>query len=628
MFGTASDYYEVNAGIHRKSARILTAPAVVWYLAFWTNAGQREIEDSEEGAAKIKDKLDNFILALCRVLDEKVGAVNLAPCISGVHLLFNNVCHEGSLSPARINFLSNRQMDVLTSTSRVVSLQFTWKMLIVTIRFEIHTEYFSLSTFVEFGKAGAGPYSDLDSLNRNIDAMLEYFDERSNRLSDQKLTEQLNTYFFYDFWKTYEGEILSHASLRDLTKEGAFNRVFADFRGLILSDRVVDLFDDEEFTDGDRRLRWGQNAKRKLLPLIQPGSGRFRNECAANYMLDGHAFYMGTVGPKLPSTIMDERNPGEFIVYASQRPDSSKTFVNKWQLGRLVNQILLLDTLRLCALKDVKLLHQAGHEFARLDLRTQVAGDATLLFDARAMDLIRETHENLSYITGEFLRSAGTGLLYRIERSRYYVQQFDENLRQLRITRLEGDQPYDQFIKRRVGSEFDFIDRLGIRYARTTGDMDTLGQKVALLQNQLAIAQNKIQSSIYTIQEWGEFALLAALVPYYVVHLLEKIVSEKYIAAITIVLWSASAAFAFWRKTKKLRYSIFLLVLGTVLFFTHIFVSHHFSLAKSEKSLQGPNHSSDDQHNHSRELSDPSVNPLGAQKDSSAPPAAAPPSVK
>jgi hypothetical protein len=628
MFGTAFDYYEVNAGIHRKSARILTAPAVVWYLAFWTNAGQRDIEGSEEGAAEVKHKLDNFILTLCRVLDGKVGAVKLAPCISGVHLLFNKVCHEGSLSPARIDLLSIRQKDVFTSTSRVVSLQFTWKKLDVTIRFEIHTEYFSLSTFVEFDKTGVGPYSDLDSLNRNIGAMLGYFEERSTRSFEQNLTEQLNTYFFYDFWKAYEGEILSHAALRDLIKEGAFNRVFADFRGLILSDQVVNLFEDAEFTDGDRRSRWGQNAKRKLLPLIQPGGGRLRNECAANYMLDGHAFYLGTVGPQLVSTTMDERNPGEFIVYASQRPDSSKTFVNKWQLGRLVNQILLLDTLRLCALKDVKPLHEAGRQFARLDLSTQEAGDATLLFDVGAMDLIRKTHQNLSGITGEFLRNTGSGLLYRIERSRYYVQQFEENLRQLRITRLEGDQPYDQFIKRRLGSEFDFIDRLGIRYARAAGDLVTLGQKVALLQNQLAITQNKIQSSIYTIQEWGEFALLAALVPYYVVHLLEKIVPEKYIAAITIVLWSASAAFAFWRKTKKVRYSIFLLIVGTMLFFTHTFLSQHFLFGKLEKSLKEPNSSSDNQRNHSGESPDISVNSLGAKKDRGAPPAAAPPSAE
>ena len=36
-FKTADDYHELNAGAHRKPPKLLSAPALVWHLAFWTN---------------------------------------------------------------------------------------------------------------------------------------------------------------------------------------------------------------------------------------------------------------------------------------------------------------------------------------------------------------------------------------------------------------------------------------------------------------------------------------------------------------------------------------------------------------------------------------------------------------
>src|SRR5664279_5912837 len=37
MLKAASDYHELNAGAHRKPPKVLSAPSLVWHLAFWTN---------------------------------------------------------------------------------------------------------------------------------------------------------------------------------------------------------------------------------------------------------------------------------------------------------------------------------------------------------------------------------------------------------------------------------------------------------------------------------------------------------------------------------------------------------------------------------------------------------------
>jgi hypothetical protein len=142
MLRAAPDYHELNAGAHRKFPKVLTAPSMIWHLAFWTNVRQKKTPD------QIKDALDEFIIAFCGAVAGKVTGLKLSPCISNICLLFNNTCHRDRPGLGRVE-LDRQQNDIFASTSRAVSVQFVWLKLDVTIRFEIHTEYFSISTFVE-----------------------------------------------------------------------------------------------------------------------------------------------------------------------------------------------------------------------------------------------------------------------------------------------------------------------------------------------------------------------------------------------------------------------------------------------------------------------------------------------
>jgi hypothetical protein len=656
MFKAASDYHELNAGAHRKPPKVLTAPSLVWHLAFWTNFPVLDSggKKSKRSPAQVKNVLDDYILALCTGIAGKVANLQLTPCISGVCLLFGNACSETARTPVKISDLTSRQDDIFRSTIRAVSLQFVWTKLEVSIRFEMYTEYFSISTFVELDKTrekirSGALYSDIDGLNNTIKLILGYLGpnravDDSSRSSDDDLTKQINTYCFHGFWEVFESEILSRDSVADFTKDEIYKQVFADFRGLIASEQAV-KFSDDNFFERDKPASWGQEAKRKFLPLIQhrDRSLHTRYECAVNYMLDGRALYMSTLGPQLPSMSAEKRIPVEFVVYAHQRYNDV-TVVNKWQLGRLVSQILLLGTLRLSALKDVKALHDAGQQLSQLEEFTQAARDAIALTEARVRDpkgnraptseqdqnveekmndSLGEAHKKLNSVAGNFLDETETGLSYRIERSRYYVKQFDDNVKLLRIQRVEGDQPYDQFIRRRLGSEFDFIDRLGIRYERAIRAMETLDQsRLAIIQAKIDEDTNNIQIDIHRIQEWGEFALLAALVPYYVVHLLEKIVPEKFVPEMTIVLWSCSAAFAFWRMTKAIRYSVMAILAGIVLLLIHIFlvseIPHRPSnRVQSQRELQRP---VDGPRDALKQLPDAAARPADVPRDDGTPP--------
>jgi hypothetical protein len=101
---------------------------------------------------------------------------------------------------------------------------------------------------------------------------------------------------------------------------------------------------------------------------------------------------------------------------------------------------------------------------------------------------------------------------------------------------------------------------------RATRNIVTLDQNyLAITQNALVQRANKIdletkgiQSEIHVIQEWGEFALLGALVPYYVMHLVALIVDERsaVVPPLTGLFWSASAILAFFRKFRKTRHVV------------------------------------------------------------------------
>jgi hypothetical protein len=692
MFETAADYHELNAGAHRNPPRILTAPLLVRHLAFWTNPDPQDPGETTKTPEQIKAAVDNYILALCQGLDPTkasdrnkvpgetktadatqapppdetgsaesskaavVSGLQLHPNISEILLLFDTKCDASSYSPTTKR-LNQRQQDIFSSTSRAVWVQFLWKRLDVMIRFEVHTEYFSMSIFVELDKdpkktlAAGGSYSDLDELNRQIEITLEFFDQRNTlekrqrrdkatREDDVRTAGRINKYFFHTFWdNTFSKAILDKASAEatpdkipdaastKATEAKFFQRIFGDFRGLILSEQVVEFDQYGKEIQRARKFTWGEDAKASFLPLIQHPEREGRYECTVNYLLDGRAFYMSTLGPQTPSLAPEQRIPVEFILYANQRfpkrtrvavdpppPDNSKSIVNQWQLGRLVSQFLLLGTLRLCALKDVKLLREASQELSALDESTEEARKAIAAkeaaekkkrdqnrrkrtarknagsgsseseagasgaaesgteagagtdssdIDAEVMDRIAQAHDELNGINRRFLEKTGKGLLYRVERSRYYVQQFDDNVKLLRIKRVEGDQPYDQLIKRRLGSEFDFINRLGIRYERARGTIVTLDQNyLAITQNALVEQANQIDKDIHKIQEWGEFALLAALVPYYVVHLLELFIGETYVPAMTVGVWSICGGIAVFQKFGRYLHSI---ILGAVI---------------------------------------------------------------
>jgi hypothetical protein len=542
----SKDFYQMNAGAHRRRATNFGAPALTWHRAFWidvpssqdsTSSTITDLEAKRKSARiDLKNKIDDFIVefrkfVLTRARMSGPPKCHIHPTVGGMAFLFNRVVDSTYLTPIGANEdLTEIQKDVLYSDNRVVVMEFNWEGIAATARIEIHTEYFLITTIAE-----------LDAVSDTMpefQELVSYLQSVAKPPSppDIASADSLRKFLFLEFWNHRVALMAADTALGEILTDKAFRNLFADFRGLVISGKTHKLPDAPKFGQSEE-LAWGKQIDFKLLPLFTEIK---RYECTASYMLDGRALYMTTLGPQLPEAHDEDLLPLQYIFYIheSDHETGKQAIVSKWQLGRLVDRIHLLGTVRLASLKYLPELRDASTSLSGLDGYVKEArNDRTGGISVRSL---RRAHLQLANIAAKFgeRTKTDTGMSYRVERSRYYVEQFNANLEALRIRRLEGYQRYDEFVRHRLGPVFDFIHRLGIRRERAVNALSLLDQF-------------QIDEDIRTIQAYGEVVLFGALVPYYLTNLAEHLVAPEWMKAFATVLFILSLGVAAWR------YSVF-----------------------------------------------------------------------
>jgi hypothetical protein len=162
------------------------------------------------------------------------------------------------------------------------------------------------------------------------------------------------------------------------------------------------------------------------------------------------------------------------------------------QIGRIVERINAMGTLRLVALRDWTIVRDASTQIQlrgleldtimkrwsegsrqirekferkrrRCPLRKDRYGDRR---DEELQELATDVEKDLIYL-GAALDNIGLsarhGLHFRINRSRYYVDEFQTLLKSLKIGNIDTWLAYDQFVARGLKPAFDFIDSVGTR---------------------------------------------------------------------------------------------------------------------------------------------------------------------
>jgi hypothetical protein len=562
--------YWINNYVHRSSPVRFKAPALVRHVGYWYNdessvpppeATHPIIGRDQLNNLRTREYLDKVIIEFSGTLREKLrqnGTANadqhviVTPNVEDTILLFAD-CWTTDFSKKRTT-LRSRQRDIFFADFRTVTIQFPWHDLaVVTVRFELFTEHFSAFTCVDLHERVSSDVSkrfslDVDATLQNLidRIMLAIGDDKKNGgLSNLNKTEMPKQFFYDTFWESFARDLLASKRIVEIRGHELMRRIFADFRGLILSDELVQF----PYTNFEKPS-WGAAAANKLLPLVSEGN---RWECTASYMLDGHALHMSALGPQAPEISDDQRAPVTYVLYVHQRTISAlfspKRVVSRWQLGLLIDRIHLVETARLAALRDLKTLHGAGESLAELEQllkkARQAAEDQTEVRESQgdehipdrdkasetdtkrdedtySLRVIHNAQRHFNSIGRRYFEKtkSPTGLMHRVERSRFYAALFRANIPALRLARLEGYQRYDQFVDRRLGSSYDFIDRLGNRYERASNALQTV-----YLEN-LTNRSYKTGEEIERLQRFAEAALVGVLIPYYIVSSMSHIAAS------------------------------------------------------------------------------------------------------
>ena len=531
-------YYEINQGAHRKPANLIGAPSIIWHQALW-NADVNFSGHSDD--ARRNDRTDAIKSYLWALYDRLVSR-GCSP---------SNIASRDELTPHP------------GDRSRVFSIEFLWMRLPAIIRFEVHTEYVAITSSVDGSYRPADDVRQTADIDPEFNILYNLFNELS-RLDNDDATfnyQLYHNYIYEKIWAKFDAEILqsstndvllTHGSSADAAK--AVGGRFADFRGLITVESYdVDIPPDQEGTYGNtsqkpfydpnlpvdrsrktihRFQRFSDDSARHKLSKLWSfltavpaplGSGG-RYEYTVSHLIRHRAIYVTALGPQQSGAAGHYREePLYYLVHSSTQCPR--------QIGRVIERLNTLGTLRLAALMWIDKFKEAGFLFRTIerdieDTRTTIFNNLRSTNEGKANSYINEKFDNieivLKNIASLFEQEA---LSYRVARANAYIRNYLQLLSSIDAKRIEGFQPYDTFVLRRLDDSFTFIVGLRERYNEIKESVSSLYQYY-LSQSAHAMARSISSSDgeIKKLQEFAEGLLIAFFLPYYFGSILSHIV--------------------------------------------------------------------------------------------------------
>jgi len=450
---------------------------------------------------------------------------------------------------------------------RSIIIAFRWYASMATIRVEQHTEYTALTCFIDLSrhydddKPQPLPAKPIPEAAKAIDKLKIALDELNTRvasgdLSKSKTETDAHDDAYFAIWDAFYNDVLQTAK----EQEKGLGEVFVDIRGMILGSPLasVDKCEEskiwfqppfwrkvqDEFIDNDKffgnfahldkpLIRSGLEVVMRFWQFIKVRVGDLTlldHEIVACSMQGRQAVYISGLGvqPRDP-TSRPGRFPLIYFLYCNT--------LDGWQIGRLVGQLHHMGSQRLAAMKHFDRLVDSGYDLRdiakdieKARVRFEQVDDSDATSSVRAYgksfddsdsgedcpqsfdDTIRQIDDRIARMQTDF----DGNIAYRMQRSLQYIRQFRASVPSLRIRRIEGFQPYDKFVERRLGSLFELIELLtaqfeSLKRARADLFQYYLTQKTVSLE----AATKEASEEVSNIQRVADFALWFVLIPYY-----------------------------------------------------------------------------------------------------------------
>lgn len=516
------EYSLVLSGAHRRRVTPMGAPALTRHLAFWNpvvptlpseaSLPESYIRGRNEPERLLKRALvaDHCVSEIYRGLlelqrgegNDLVRGLTADETVSDYVPLFATVIDR---TTGRVCEGSN----IVTDTYRSVKLEFFWRDLLTKMSWELHAEYLVLTTIIDLSGLSSNDHSRYPASNTLVETVTNIC--TADHVTEQYEVDRWRREIYEDVWSDFNEEVLT--CLRE--KIGLLGLVFADFRGLVVRPSTTSARFSLPLVES---IRSRFSAEREVdycdiselnhaVPFISR-SHEIDTEFTVSYFLDRRAIYSTALGRQTGHLARPIPMPLQYFLY-------EKT-LNPWQLGRLVYRIHRAGTARLAAIMHFNGLRQANSILGEIEVKMEEAiaippGKDPAKRRQTLMDLSDEISRKLALVAKLGLEPS---LESRVERSRYYVSQFRTTVESLRIQRIEGYQPYDQFVSQRMAPMFDYIDRLGRKFSRVQQDRLLLASRIQALGS---LYETKL---IANAQRLADIGLSCVLGPYYVAYIL------------------------------------------------------------------------------------------------------------
>ena len=484
-----NQYDQMNNGPHERPFVPISAPSLAYHIAFWhpdvvekngKRAPLRQASGSRADAPREEEETEKTNAQL-------VGEY------------FEWVCAHFSEKNATFTASSNSGPGFVKERTRTWTASFrAQEAEEVTLIAECHTEYWRLSVFLAFNEKEAVVCAKAREVFKQVMGMAP---EGGLSVDLSGVRSALVDEFEVFVRDRVLPPVTDRADFLKLTK-----RCFCNLIGSIFwkpdtpgrwpdYDLNSDKVWDEPFLPKPRvlvRQMWPMIERLQGQPSATPGDRDY--EMAASLLLGGRAVYASSLGHPITS---ESNVTGKVPVIYSL----IVCFDDAWQLGRLVDVVHSMETLRLAALRDIDKISAAAKE----------------LFSIRAS--LRKG-VSLKKVQARMERLLRLDVSWRIERSQRYWRQFRHRIDRLRIVRIEGFQAYDSFVYRRIGDTITFIESTGRQLAFIRKEVDLRYQQKQT--NSLEATGRRI----FVLQKYGELLLLIPF-SYYCYMLSEKVLKKS-----------------------------------------------------------------------------------------------------
>lgn len=437
-FSPDAQYQKMNNGPHERPFVQVFAPGMAYHAAFWF---------PEDGVGlELSDK---------RGLVKRYFFESLCKNFSNKNKSFNDISSTGRKASRAAGNSSEDGDRVRTWMATYCD---TANLDQITLVAECHTEYWRLSVIVGFLN---GEPSGESSAFKEARAIFASISNAGNESANSINVENLRNTLVDNFEKYVLSHVLPSKNDLEAKIKNILSNCFCNFIGSIfwlpIEQGVGPDYDinndavwkDVRFDCNDRQLI------RRLWPIVDASQGTSSFEpgvrdceMTASFFLRGKAVYASSLGH--PVTPQSERTGLVPVVYLL-----FVCFSDAWQLGRLLDTIHSMGVLRIAALRNIDQISNASKQLA--DIRASIRNGGS---------------ENIEYLHSAMDNLLRGGASWRIERSQRYWKQFLARVERLRIDRIEGFQPYDVFVNRRIGDTITFIESTGRQLANIRKEID------------------------------------------------------------------------------------------------------------------------------------------------------------